>query len=708
MSLSDISPGTGDPSLSSNAFPPLQTTSATSSAHNQEFTPLVSVVDFHHVRGPEVEFWFGAPENSDPAIENDWPLLPFMALSDGAHASTQEFSYFTLLRKANPTQTVTSLFGIACSRQIDASMLINRPHDVTRSTVQKAVVVIADSPQSFGMLRERLSVVTTAWFTQRDFKDTEILKRFQESLKEEKERTGSEAEREREAYPGLSLRELVRQFRWQTLVLFKCCLLQPKMLFFGSKCEKLCMTQFSLISLIPGLIRNLQACADPELDSYERNMAKPTSLKTSDRNSLLAYMGMPLHIFGKIKGSLFGPYTPLQQLDILADFGTKSYIVGSTNSLLLQQKDRYSDILINLDEDSINISSSSLRSALTLSLADRRWIDLITQSVNDTWDESNPSRPKNMGFIGSDEFIRLQFEEYLISLLSSVKYYKYTLEHENNPGAIIVEVEGDPSYDFGKDWMEAWTRSENHRIWDSQTDSQLFDIVEPKHPCAGGLTIEDVKARMMEQVKEFHLDERFAVGKEILGRNLLAGKEKANTLLSKLYSDMEALRDSQKRKVEDAKDKVQENDRATPIEVDTNVARFTAQSVGSKAGAYIGSWGVWMEEKRKTGWGSTPFQRRSEGLPEKEKITAKEPEENSTHHKKSFAEPFFDADHPLSPEDLHSATTLTRSDTTVYPSDVSGKENSKKDDKDKAPVTIEIKNLQQMDLKKQTSEGNSA
>lgn len=49
-----------------------------------------------------------------------------------------------------------------------------------------------------------------------------------------------------------------------------------------------------------------------------------------------------------IKGSLFGPYTPLQQLDVLADVGTKSYMVGSTNSLLLQQRDRYSDILINV------------------------------------------------------------------------------------------------------------------------------------------------------------------------------------------------------------------------------------------------------------------------------------------------------------------------------------------------------------------------
>lgn len=50
------------------------------------FVPLVSVVDFHHARGPEVEKWFGVPEGSDPAAEFDWTLLPFMALSDGAHA----------------------------------------------------------------------------------------------------------------------------------------------------------------------------------------------------------------------------------------------------------------------------------------------------------------------------------------------------------------------------------------------------------------------------------------------------------------------------------------------------------------------------------------------------------------------------------------------------------------------------------------------
>lgn len=111
---------------------------------------------------------------------------------------------------------------------MDASLLIDRPPDVTRSTVQKAVVVIADNPQSFGTVKERLSVVTHAWFDQRDFRDTEILKRFQDSLADEKERGMLSDEEGRDTYLGMSLREMVHEFKWQTLVLLKCCLLQPK------------------------------------------------------------------------------------------------------------------------------------------------------------------------------------------------------------------------------------------------------------------------------------------------------------------------------------------------------------------------------------------------------------------------------------------------------------------------------------------------
>ena len=91
----------------------------------------------------------------------------FGCRSLGLYRSTEDFSYFTLRRRTTQSSPPTSVFGISCTRQMDASQLHNRPADVTRSTVQKAVVAIADSPQLFGQLREKLSMVTGAWFAQK-------------------------------------------------------------------------------------------------------------------------------------------------------------------------------------------------------------------------------------------------------------------------------------------------------------------------------------------------------------------------------------------------------------------------------------------------------------------------------------------------------------------------------------------------------------
>ncbi|KAJ5516561.1 hypothetical protein N7527_008121 [Penicillium freii] len=589
--------------------------------HKQD--PIVLVIDFHHARGPEIEHCI-ADEGTDPATENDWSLLPFMALSDGAHLSTEEFSYFTLCWKGASTIPETSLFGIACSRQIDSSLLINRSADVTRSTVQKAVVVVTDSPQRVGQLREKLSVVTSAWFAQRDFSDVDILKKFREGLVIALLNDGP-----KDQNLGLSLREMIREFKFQTLVLFKALLLQPKMLFFGTRCERLCMIQFSLISLIPGLINSLQDCADPAFDTYSQTVEKPTSLKTSDRSSLLAYMGLPLQIFGK--GSMFGPYTPLQLLDLLADDGTKSYVVGSTNSLLLQQKDRYSDILINLDEDSIVINSPSLRSALVLSAADRRWIDLLTQIVDDTWDEEHPSQPKTLGFMGSEEFIRLQFEEYLLALLSSMKYHEelYPSDvgesgHRSRTQLQNLNIEGDPAIDFNTEFLTQWKTTSNYALFSRLTsDALLFSITEPRHPNAGGLTMEDVQRRLAQQVADLHLDERVREGREALNRHISTGQKKVSAAFTSFWSDIETMREAQRKRNEEKTASQSQRtsiDKESPTSptpssqdpadaswfagrqrpsVDMTQAQASVTVASQKAGSYLSSWGSWASEKRR-------------------------------------------------------------------------------------------------------------
>ena len=214
------------------------------------FTPQVCVVEFHHQLGPQIEFWV-TPEGHQLYDENEWSLLPFMALSDGAHAMQEDFSYFTLLNRTGARDVKgkgkskvegskfseglggdgdgvdvvegdSTLFGIACTRQIRTDQLKRHSADVTRSSVQKSVVVVTDRVRGMAELRTRLAIVTEMWFAQRDFGDVELLTGFQESLK------GKRQEGEGERYFGLALREVVHEFRWQTLMLVKALLLQRK------------------------------------------------------------------------------------------------------------------------------------------------------------------------------------------------------------------------------------------------------------------------------------------------------------------------------------------------------------------------------------------------------------------------------------------------------------------------------------------------
>lgn len=104
--------------------------------------------------------------------------------------------------------------------------------------------------------------------------------------------------------------------------------------------------QFSLLSLIPLLLSYLDDSGDPKLSNLTNSLKRATSLKTSDRVSLLTYMGLPLQIF--CQGMFFGPYTPLQQIDMLEHEGTRGYLIGSTNGLFLQRKERYADIIVNV------------------------------------------------------------------------------------------------------------------------------------------------------------------------------------------------------------------------------------------------------------------------------------------------------------------------------------------------------------------------
>ncbi|WVR09652.1 hypothetical protein IAU60_006726 [Kwoniella sp. DSM 27419] len=513
--------------MSGSSRPPLSSVSSATSITPTLLTagtgptPLVlgiAVVDFNHLIGPTVEFAY--PPSLQAAIQDDedWAkLLPFLALPDGAHMSEEDYSYFHCTYSPSGSQVPTdvpssqTLFGISCNRQLASSELTRRPSDVTRSMVQKAVVVIASQP-IFGPIRDQLGVVTRAYFAQKDFTQTDILEDFYNGLENSLEgKSGEEA-----IYMGTSLRELVHKFRHRTLTLLKLIMLQKRVMLYGYPVEKLCTYQYSLVSLIPGLLMSLRDSGAPDLDA-KKTRVRPTSLRTSDRSSLLRYMGLPLHVFGR--ESFFQPYMPLQQIDMLQ---AKSWLVGTTNQIVTQQKDCKYDLLVNIDNNTFDFTDARLERLVALTAEDRKWMDDVVRTVEESWDMSEGQRP---GFRGSDDDLRNRFEEYICATLSSIKYAEFLKKAKTSDISIVgVAGEGPILQPFSEQWVAAFKTTSAFEIWSGCTDPALFDICEPRHPCEGKVNaVSDLGLRLAEGFHDLHLDQQLGPTREALSSAFAAG-----------------------------------------------------------------------------------------------------------------------------------------------------------------------------------------
>ncbi|KAF9465242.1 transport protein Avl9-domain-containing protein [Collybia nuda] len=470
----------------------------------------IALVDFNHLvlQGFELRLDFLDGE----IFENEEvaKILPFLALPDGAHLTSEDYSYFHLVPSGhNPT----TVFGISCNQQISASALLVKGPDVTRSTVQKAVVVLASKPV-FGPIRAKLGVVTTALFNQRDFTDASILEDFGSAL--ELSLRGQLTESG--LYMGTSLREFVHMFRQKTLVLVKALMLQKRIMFYGHPVERLCTYQYSLVSLLPGLLQTLEDCGSPPLAARAPTLSRATSLRTSDHKSMMAYMGLPLDIFGK--DAFFQPYLPLQQLDVLKE--THSWLCGSTNSIVTQQEEI--DLLVNIETGSFEFRDAKLERSAALTAADRKWMDDIVTDVNNGWDDANPTN--TLQFKGSDDYLRTKFEEYVSAALASVKYRDFVAKGEGS-GVLITGGSGGDSNsteDFNPLWISEFKTTNAYEVWERTTDPLLFDIVEPRHPCnEKPSVVADISLRLQEGIQELKLEQQLAPAREAVTRTLTAG-----------------------------------------------------------------------------------------------------------------------------------------------------------------------------------------
>ncbi|KYQ47397.1 Late secretory pathway protein AVL9 like protein [Trachymyrmex zeteki] len=509
----------------------------------------VIVVGFHHKKGCQVEYSFpplvpGAP-NECPL---GWKYLPTLALPDGSHNYDEDTVYFHLPSLNDPKQTI---YGISCFRQIPVEKLKNRTSDITRGTVQKSVCVLSTLPL-YGHIQVKMALITHAYFEEGDFSKVSLLEDTYHHLNS---CMSGESQIPPQIFVGLSARDFILQFRHKVLLLFKLLLLEKRIVFYQSPVQPLCATILTLLSLFPDMIEHgLQqaACVRPSrpmspiptFDEEEisnnvddSNLSSTHIVKdnisntsheqcndNSNRNSLcindnktievhsvnaitlstgdtdnslprdtssdalsdarltnnitqIAHInpelcGLPLELF--TKGYLCLPYLSLPYLDLLGDVNVRGYIVGATN-VLFKQKKQLIDVLIEVENTRIEATDPELRRQLHLTTEDLRFADYVVRHV------AEPRKDiflDGVGWEGGDEWIRTQFRVYLLSMLRT-----------------SMQQDTRQSDHYNAAFMSAWRTTNNYKTWYNTSKSEIHNI-EPGHPFAGQLSVQDMKLRL--------------------------------------------------------------------------------------------------------------------------------------------------------------------------------------------------------------------
>ncbi|XP_063972057.1 late secretory pathway protein AVL9 homolog [Diachasmimorpha longicaudata] len=182
--------------------------------------------------------------------------------------------------------------------------------------------------------------------------------------------------------------------------------------------------------------------------------------------------GLPLNIFSE--GYLCLPYLSLPYLDLLGDTNVRGYIVGATN-ILFKQKKQLIDVLIELECGRIEATDPELRRLLHLTTEDLRFADYVVRHV------AEPRKDvflDGVGWEGGDEWIRTQFRVYLLSLLRT-----------------SMQQDTRQSDHFNGAFMAAWKTTNNYQSWENCLKSEITSV-EPGHPFAGQLSVQDMKLRL--------------------------------------------------------------------------------------------------------------------------------------------------------------------------------------------------------------------
>uniref|UniRef100_A0A6B2L1L5 UDENN domain-containing protein n=1 Tax=Arcella intermedia TaxID=1963864 RepID=A0A6B2L1L5_9EUKA len=350
-----------------------------------------------------------------------------MATPDRVHLLSKGYSYFR----------ISNYFGVSCFQQISAEKAKDQKDQITRSTVQKSVVVISTKP-FYGAIRFILDPCTEAYFNHAYFEERDILIRTFEQLTTKFNRVNEKtiSDNRDSLFLGVSLKQFIRRFGRDALTLYKLMWLEKKIIFYDFPPSEVCDNIVAVSSLLPHFLFSLS----------------PHVVRTPKEMKEAKDFALPLTIFDT---TYLAPYVSLHYFDFLQS--RPSFIIGSSNRLFVEGS-LAADVIVT--EGTVKFNDPKLEKLFKLHQRDRMFIDRIISTVK-TEDELHEK------FEGSDLWIRSLFNQYTLSLLSVV--VKSNFESDLEP----LEV-------FNESWIEEWKKTKNYSVWKDKVSTE--DVVQSVRP----------------------------------------------------------------------------------------------------------------------------------------------------------------------------------------------------------------------------------
>lgn len=180
-------------------------------------------------------------------------------------------------------------------------------------------------------------------------------------------------------------------------------------------------------------------------------------------------------------GYLCLPFVSLLFIDTITNKLNNGFVAGASN-VLFQQKRNLVDILIDVPSQSIEYIDMELKKCLQLTTEDLRFFEYVMKGIE------NPSEEQG---VGTDQWIRKQFESYFISMLRT----NYASETGSD-----LEC-------FNELFMNEWRKTNNYQDWLAKKITSLssnpkrnkFDEFPKGHPFARqSMNVSDVKNKIVQ------------------------------------------------------------------------------------------------------------------------------------------------------------------------------------------------------------------